>query len=181
MVDVPAMNFAMVDGSGDPNTSEEFQEAMGVLYPVSYTLKFMLKPTGFDYTVAPPEGLWWSESMEDFVRLDKSRWQWTVMIMQPEPVTPDLFDRGVATVKEKKDPPGLERLRLETYDEGHSAQILHVGPYAEEGPTIERLHAFIKAQGCRPCGKHHEIYLGDPRRAAPEKLKTIIRQPVTSG
>jgi hypothetical protein len=178
LVEVPAMNFAMVDGTGDPNDSVEFQQAMAVLYPVSYTLKFMLKPTGFEYVVPPPEGLWWADSMEDFARLDKSEWKWTMMIMQPEPVTLDRFDHAVATVREKKDPPGLARLRLETYDEGLSAQVLHVGPYADEGPTIEKLHAFIDAQGCRRRGKHHEIYLGDPRRSAPEKLKTIIRQSV---
>jgi len=179
IVDVPPMNFAMIDGAGDPNTSREFQQAMEVLYPVSFTLKFMCKRSaGFDYVVPPPEALWWTDEAGAFRIKDKGKWQWTVMIMQPEAVTRERFAEAVAQVKEKKDPPALPKLRFESFDEGTSAQILHRGPYAEERPTIEKLHLFIHDNGYELRGKHHEIYLGDPRRAAPEKLKTIIRQPI---
>ncbi len=178
MVEVPAMQFAMIDGEGDPNTSEAFQEAMGCLYGISYTLKFMLKAEGHDWTVMPAEGLWWSDDMDDFVSGNKDGWQWTLMIMQPDVVTEAHYQAAVAQLREKKDPPGLEKLRFETFGEGLSAQIMHIGPYADEAPTIEALHAFIEADGKQRRGKHHEIYLGDPRRTKPEKLKTVVRQPV---
>lgn len=179
IVEVPAMNFAIVDGAGDPNGSTEFQQAMEVLYPVSYTLKFTLKRSqGFDYVVPPPEGLWWMEGESGFDLRRKDLWRWTLLVMQPEVVTPELFVEAVAQVRAKGSPPGLSRLRFERYDEGLSAQLLHVGPYAEEVATIARLHAFIQVCGYAPRGKHHEIYLSDPRRSAPEKMKTILRQPV---
>ena len=177
MVEVPALQFLMFDGQGDPN-SGDFGEAMGTLYPVGYTLKFMLKEEGHDWVVMPPEALWWADDMDDFLTGDKSNWQWTAMMMQPDVVTAEHFAAAVQQVREKKDPPGLGRLRFETFEEGPSAQIMHLGPYSEEGPTIEKLHAFIAEQGYARHGKHHEIYLGDPRRTKPGKLKTVLRQPV---
>lgn len=177
MVEVPALQFLMMDGQGDPN-SGDYGEAMGALYGVGYTLKFMLKADGHDWVVMPPEALWWADDMDDFITGDKSNWQWTAMMMQPGVVTEEHFAAAVEQVREKKDPPGLERLRFETYEEGPSAQIMHLGPYSEEGSTVEKLHAFIEEQGYARRGKHHEIYLGDPRRTKPEKLKTVLRQPV---
>jgi len=177
LVDVPPMKFLMVDGHGDPNTSLEFQEVMGALYTMAYTLKFALKAQGSDFAVAPPEGLWWMEGAEFDMR-DKSKWDWTLMIMVPDVVTTELFERMRAEAQRKKGLPALPRVRLETYHEGLSAQILYFGPYSAEGPTIIAMHRFIAEQGYVLNGKHHEIYLGDVRRTAPEKLKTVIRQPV---
>lgn len=179
IVEVPTMKFAMVDGAGDPNGSAEFQQAMEVLYPVSFTLKFRLKKSqGFDYVVPPPEGLWWMEGESGFDVGRKDLWRWTLLVMQPEAVTRELFTEAVAQVRAKGNPPGLSRLRFEGYDEGLSAQVLHLGPYAEEVATIEKLHAFVRDCGYGSRGKHHEIYLSDPRRSRPEKMKTILRQPV---
>jgi hypothetical protein len=150
-----------------------------VLYGVSYPLKFGLKKAGIlDYTVMPLEGLWWVEGSEEFDPDKKGNWQWTSMIMQPEQVTPDLVANTLEDVREKKDFTSISKIRLGSYDEGVSVQIMHIGPWSEEAPTIQRLHDFAKEQGYRLRGKHHEIYLGDPRRTAPEKLKTVIRQPV---
>ncbi len=178
LVEVPEMNFLMIDGAGDPNTAE-FQQAVEALYAVSFTGKFAIKKAqGIDYVVPPLEGLWWTEDMARFCTDDKDSWLWTAMIMQPEWVTPELVADVIAQLQAKKDLPALARLRFEAYAEGPSAQIMHIGPYSDEGPTIERLHAFIAESGHQPRGKHHEIYLSDPRRAQPEKLKTIIRQPV---
>ena len=179
-VEVPELQFAMVDGHGDPNEAPEYAEAVQALYSVSYTARFALKraPDGLDYGVMPLEGLWWAKDMSAFTTGDKSSWDWTMMIMQPEQVTREVFDDACAAAMKKKSLPAIERLRLESFSEGRSAQLLHVGPYATEGPTIQRLHAFIADHGCEPVGKHHEIYLNDPSRTAPEKLKTIIRQPV---
>jgi len=177
IVEVPPMKFLMVNGHGDPNKSPEFQDAMGALYTMAYTLKFALKPQGTDFAVPPPEALWWMEGAEFDIR-DKSKWDWTLMIMMPDVVTPELFERMRAEAQRKKGLPILAKVRLETYDEGLSAQILYFGPYADEGPTITAMHQFIAEQGYVLNGKHHEIYLGDVRRTAPEKLKTVIRQPV---
>jgi hypothetical protein len=180
IVDVPEMSFAMVDGEGDPNTSQWFEDAVGALYAVSYTLKFTFKqadpPT--DWTVMPLEGLWWAEDMAEFSVGDKSNWQWTLMILQPDVVTPEAVADAITQAQRKKELPALDSLRFESFHEGLSAQVMHIGPYAEEGPTIEGLHEFIRESGHELRGKHHEIYLGDPRRSAPEKLKTIIRQPM---
>ena len=178
VVDVPAMNFLMVDGHGDPNTSADFQEACNALYGMAYTLKFVLKPHGIAFTVPPLEGLWWTPDMADFSVTDKSAWDWTVMIMQPEPVTGEWVEKARAELARKKKPPALPHLRFEPYHEGLSAQIMYFGSYANEGSTIARLHQFIRDNGYALNGKHHEIYLGDPRRTAPEKLKTVIRQPI---
>ena len=178
-VDVPAMNFLMIDGTGNPNTAPAYAEAMQALYTLAYTLKFKIKKElGVDYPVMPSEGLWWMDDMREFSPLRKDEWKWTMMIMQPEVVTPPLFEQSRGEAVSKKGFPGLDRLRLERFHEGLSAQILYFGAYADEGPTITRLHQFIHTGGFALTGKHHEIYLGDPRRSAPEKLRTIIRQPM---
>lgn len=181
LVDVPELSFLMIDGHGDPNRSPRYQAAVEPLYAVSYALKFAIKRAGGpDYTVAPLEGLWWTEDMASFSVADKSDWDWTMMTMQPAEATPELIEKTTREVAQNKQLPAAAELRLQRYAEGASAQILHLGPYAEEGPTIARLHAFIQEQGRKKHGKHYEIYLGDPRRTAPERLKTIIRQPVSS-
>lgn len=181
LVEVPEMQFLMVDGHGDPNTAQSYTEAVEGLYGVAYPLKFMSKKElGRDYTVPPLEGLWWADEVESFSSArDKSRWDWTMMIMLPDWIDQEMFEAGVAQAGEKKDLPALPLLRLESYHEGLSAQILYFGPYDGEGPTIAKMHhEFMPANQCEPRGKHHEIYLSDPRRTAPEKLKTVIRQPV---
>ena len=176
---VPTMNFLMIDGEGDPNTSPSFQQAVEALYTVSYTLKFAIKKsTQTDYGVMPLEGLWWADDMTTFSVDRKSEWKWTLMIMQPEPVTEDRLITTLDEVRKKKNPVALSRLRFESFTEGKAAQIMHVGPFSEEGPTVEKVHAFIEQRGGKLTGKHHEIYLSDIRRAAPEKWKTIIRQPM---
>lgn len=176
---VPTMNFLMIDGKGDPNTSTSFQQAVEALYTVSYTLKFAIKKsTQTDYGVMPLEGLWWADDMTTFSVDRKSEWKWTLMIMQPEPVTEDRLITTLDEVRKKKNPVALSRLRFESFTEGKAAQIMHVGPFSEEGPTVEKVHAFIEQRGGKLTGKHHEIYLSDIRRAAPEKWKTIIRQPM---
>jgi len=180
-VEVPPMQFLMMDGHGDPNTSQEYIDAIQALYPLAYTLKFMCKKElEQDYGVMPLEGLWWTENMADFSMADKSNWLWTAMIMQPAMITKDMFERAVQQVADKKSLTALGKVKFEVYNEGRAAQVMYVGPYADEGPTIQQLHTFIRAQGGELTATnkhHHEIYLGDPRRVAPEKLKTIIRQP----
>ncbi|WP_137940281.1 GyrI-like domain-containing protein [Chitinivorax sp. B] len=178
-VDVPKFNFLMSDGEGDPNTSQTYAEAVEALFSVSYTAKFMVKKGGqaLDYAVMPLEGLWWADDMSAFVENDKSKWKWTMMMMQPSFVGGETIDAAIAEVRRKKSLPGLSKLRFESFTEGRCAQILHVGPFSEEGPTIERVHAFIDSRASRT-GKHHEIYLSDIRRADPKKWKTIIRHPM---
>lgn len=182
MVDVPVLNFLMIDGHGDPNLSQDYKDAVEALYALSYTLKFMLKKEeGLQYRVGPLEGLWWAEDMVEFSMERKANWDWTMMIAQPDAVTPEHVARAREQAGRKKPLPALAKVRLESFEEGRCAQVLYVGPYSAEGPTIAALHAFIREQGYEFDGrkqKHHEIYLGDPRRTAPEKLKTIIRQPV---
>jgi len=181
LVDVPEMNFLIIDGAGNPNTSQEYQNAIESLYAVSYTLKFMVKKEkAVDYVVMPLEGLWWTEPMSQFTMENKDMWQWTAMIMQPEYVTEELFNRAVEQVQIKKNLPSLSKIKFKSLHEGLSTQLMYIGPYSAEGPTIEKLHNFIEENGYELRGKHHEIYLSDPRRSAPEKLKTVIRQPVMS-
>ncbi|MHA2140347.1 MAG: GyrI-like domain-containing protein [Candidatus Thorarchaeota archaeon] len=178
-VDVPEMNFLMIDGKGDPNTAQEYKDAIEALYGTSYTLKFKLKKAKVaDFTVMPLEGLWWVEGSEGFDSDSKEGWFWTSMIMQPEPVTRNDVLEAIAEVKEKKDPVALQKIRFESFREGYSVQMMHIGSWSEEKPTIDRLHAYAEEQGFKLRGKHHEIYLSDPGRTAPEKLKTVIRQPV---
>lgn len=179
LVQVPEMRLLMIDGAGDPNTSPAYEEAIGAIYGLAYTLKFSIKKQqGIDYPVMALEGLWWTPDMRDFSQDNKTNWLWTMMLMQPEVVTDALLVEARTQVEKKRPSAALARVRLEAFEEGLAAQIMHIGPYAAEAPTIAKLHAFIQAQGYQRRGKHHEIYLGDPRRAAPEKLKTIVRQPV---
>jgi len=179
IVDVPMMDFLIVNGSGDPNTAQEYKDAVEALFAVSYALKFMVKKgKGVDYGVLPLEGLWWADDMTQFSTENKDIWKWTSMIMQPEYVTEDLVSKALEQVEKKKNPTALSKIRFESFHEGLSAQIMHIGPYSAEAPTIEKLHNFIKENGYELRGKHHEIYLSDPRRSTPEKLKTIIRQPM---
>jgi hypothetical protein len=177
LVDVPTMNFLMVNGHGDPNIAPEFQENTEALYTLAYTIKFALKPA-VEFVVPPPEGLWWMEDMSEFSLAAKARWDWTLMMMQPEVVTADIFTSALQQALRKKALPALQKVRLEAYAEGLSVQIMYYSAYADEGPTIARMHAYIRDEGYVTNGKHHEIYLGDPRRTPPEKLKTVIRQPV---
>lgn len=179
LVEVPELAFLMIDGHGDPNTSDDYRDAIVTLFSIAYTLKFALKraPGGFDYGVMPLEGLWW-DTRVDVVSADKSSWSWTAMIMQPDEITGEMLADAVLSAGRKRPVPAADKLRLERFREGLSAQVMYIGPYSDELPTIQALHAFIARRGYEPSGKHHEIYLGDPRRAAPEKLRTIIRQPV---
>jgi hypothetical protein len=178
-VDVPIMNYLMVDGEGDPNTSRVFSDAVEALFTVSYAVKFKVKkgPLAIDYGVMPLEGLWWADDMSRFTITDKSNWKWTVMIMQPSFVTREIIDGAIAEVKKKKNPAAISKVRVETLAEGKCAQILHIGPFSDEGPTVEKVHRFIDSRGKRT-GKHHEIYLSDIRKADPAKWKTVIRQPM---
>lgn len=181
VVDVPEMQFLMVDGHGDPNVALEYQQALEAVYAVAYKIKFSSKKQlGKDYVVPPLEGLWWAADMETFTTArDKSQWDWTMMIMTPDWISSEIFAEVFETVRKSKNPAALEKLRLESYHEGPSVQIMHIGSYDEEGPTIIEMHKdFLPQNGYRENGKHHEIYLGDPRRVAPEKLKTVLRQPV---
>jgi hypothetical protein len=179
-VEVPQMNFLMVDGAGDPNTSPDFSHAVEALFSISYALKFMIKKgdMAIDYGVMPLESLWWADDMNDFANGTRDNWHWTAMIMQPEFITPALVTEATAQVEKKKTLPALQKVRFETWREGKAAQTLHIGPFSEEGPTVERVHRFIEENGVGLAGKHHEIYLSDIRRAAPDKWQTIIRQPV---
>lgn len=180
IVTVPPLLYLMIDGHGDPNTSQAYADAIGALYAIVYTAKVTLKKGGvaLDYRVMPLEGLWWAEDRADLLTGAKANWNWTMMIMQPESVTPERFAAAREQAMAKKGIAALADVRLDHVDEGLCAQIMYRGPYAAEGPTIMRLHAFIAEHGYIRTGKHHEIYLGDPRRTAPERLKTVIRQPI---
>ena len=177
-VDVPAFKFLMIDGNGNPNTSREYKQAVEALYSVSYAIKFVLKrKKGLDYVVMPLEGLWWADDLASFNRDEKDSWKWTMMIMQPPEASKELVQASITSVRDKKDLPGLEKVRFAQFKEGRSAQIMHIGPFSEEGPTIRRVHDYIASRSALR-GKHHEIYLSDIRKAAPERWKTIIRQPM---
>ncbi len=179
---VPAMQFLMVDGHGDPNTSTVYKEALTTIYPVAYKLKFLSKDElGQNYSVMPLEALWWSEDMASFTSArDKSRWDWTLLNMIPDWITHDHLDAARSAVARKGGSPALDALRLERFDEGLCAQTLHVGSYDDEAPVLEAMHEeFIPAQSLELTGTHHEVYLSDPRRTAADRLKTILRQPVT--
>ena len=179
MIDVPEMNFLMIDGKGNPNTTQSYMDAIEVLYGMAFGIKFMSKKElERDYTVQPLEGLWWAEDMEAFLEDDKDNWLWTMMIMTPNWITPEMIERAKIDLKEKKDPAALDKLYVQRYHEGLSAQITHIGPYDDETPTIEKMHAFIEEHGYVLRGKHHEIYISAPRRAAPERMRTVLRQPM---
>ncbi len=179
VVDVPQLTYLAVDGHGDPNTSREYADAVEALYSVSYAVKFASKRMlDRDFVVGCLEGLWWADDMSTFVTRDKSAWNWTMLIVQPAWVTPEMVDAAVEKAAAKQ-LPALSKLRTLTFTEGKSVQIMHIGPYDDEGPTLDRLHhEYLPQHGLTFNGHHHEIYLGDPRRSAPEKLKTVLRQPV---
>jgi len=185
IVEVPELSFLMLDGRGDPNTSEQYQDALGALYGIAYTLKFTLKKSDpeRDFRVAPLEGLWWADAEAPSLaelQADRDAWNWTMMIALPDDVTAAELAAAAEAAARRRPLPGAGSIRLERFEEGLAAQIMHVGPYSAEAPTIERLHAFVEEQGYALLGRHHEIYLGDPRRTAPERLKTIIRHPVST-
>lgn len=165
IVDVPEMSFLMIDGKGNPNTSQEYQDSIEALFSVSYKVKFISeKENSQDYVVMPLEGLWWAENMEDFNILDKSGWKWTAMIRQPDFITKDMIKKAIQEVEKKKNPPALSRIKFQSLHEGLSAQIMYIGPYSQEGPTVGKLHNFIEEKGYEfngslPGEKHHEIYI----------------------
>jgi len=184
IVEVPELSFLMIDGRGDPNSSEAYQDALGALYGIAYTLKFTLKKAEpeRDFKVAPLEGLWWADTEApsmDALQADRDSWNWTMMIAVPDGVTAAEVAAAAVAAARRRPLPAAGRVRLERVAEGLAAQIMHVGPYSAEAPTIARLHAFVDAEGYELRGRHHEIYLGDPRRTAPERLKTVIRHPVS--
>ena len=179
VVEVPELRFLMIDGHGDPDDSAEFRDAVDTLYATTYGLKFRLRASdGLDYRVMPLEGLWWIPDARVWDFADKSDWDWTLMVLQPDAVTPAIVTEVTTSVRAKRPLPALDRLRLESFHEGLCVQALHTGPWGAERPTLERLHAFVGASGFVPVGKHHEIYLSDPGRARPDRMRTILRQPV---
>jgi len=179
IITVPAMNFLMVDGKGNPNSAPEFHQAIEMLYGVAYTMKFTLKkaPDPVDYPVMALESVWWTENPAE-TGFDLEKWNWTLMVMQPDIITSETVAEICAVVEKKKKVPATEKVRLERFDEGLCAQIMHIGSYSAEQPTVAALHKFIAETGHALNGMHHELYLGDPNRTAPEKLKTIIRQQI---
>jgi hypothetical protein len=180
LVTVPKMRFAMVDGQGDPNTSKDFHDAIGALYGTVYGLKFARKKANIepDFTIGTLEGLWWNETGLKYAMGNKADWFWTVMIWLPDEVEQGEFDEFISELKQKKPNPALGKVRLEDYSEGLAVQILHIGPYDTEADSIELMTKFAAEQGYTQSGKHHEIYLSDPRRVPPEKYRTIVRHPV---
>ena len=181
IVDVPPLRYVMVDGRGDPNTEQSYADAISAVYPVAYALKFFSKnELGRDYVVMPLEALWWASNMDVFTaERDKSQWNWTVLNMVPDWIEQDMFDTAVAESTAKRHNSIDVDLRMETLREGRCVQTLHVGSYDDEAEVLRRLHdEFIPAAGATMTGRHHEIYLSDPRRVDPAKLRTILRQPI---
>lgn len=182
VLDVPPHDYLMVDGQGDPNTSAAFAQAIEALYPVAYKLKFGSKSEhGRDYVVPPLEGLWWADDPSTFVTgSDRAGWLWTLLLMVPDWLGASEVDAAITKAGAKNPPARLGDVRLETLDEGRCVQTLHLGPFAYEGPVLARMHnEVIPAQGLAMSGRHHEIYFSDFRKVAPEKLRTLLRQPVT--
>lgn len=180
VVTVPPMRYLMIDGHGDPNVAAEYEDSLATLYPMAYALKFLSKKElERDYVVPPLEALWWADDMAAFTTArDTSQWDWTVLSLVPEWIEDAHVEAARAAVA-RKGASRLDALRVETLDEGLCVQTLHLGPYDAEGPVLERMHdEVIAARGLVRTGRHHEIYLSDPRRAAPERLRTILRQPV---
>lgn len=178
-VEVPPIAYLMIDGHGDPNTAEAYRRAVEWLFSVSYAIKFASKKElGRDYAVMPLEGLWWAHDLSTFLSRRKDEWSWTMMIAQPEWITPEMAGAAITKAGAKLGP-GPASLRLDTLEEGLCVQTMHIGSYDAEGPVLARLHdEYLPQNGLKESGHHHEIYLGDPRRTAPEKLRTILRQPV---
>lgn len=182
VLEIPRIHYLMIDGEGDPNTSAEFSDAISALYPVAYKLKFASKKElGRDYVVPPLEGLWWSPDMTAFTSArNKSRWNWTLMIMTPDWITEAMVDAAIAQVGAKNPPASLELVRFTSLHEGLCVQTLHVGSFDDETDTLAAMHdEFIPEHGLTMSGTHHEIYLSDFRKVEPAKLRTILRQPVT--
>lgn len=181
LADVPQLNYLAIDGAGDPNTSQSYKDAISALYPVAYALKFASKKElDRDYVVMPLEGLWWADDMEAFTTgLDKSQWYWTAMIMVPDWTTTEMLHAAKSSVSGKNPDIDLSGIELRSLQEGLSVQTLHIGPYSGEEAVLRQLHEeFIPQNHLEMTGKHHEIYLSDVRKVAPEKLRTILRQPV---
>lgn len=181
IIEVPTLRYLMIDGHGDPNTSQSYADALASIYPAAYKLKFASKrDLGRDYVVPPLEGLWWADDMQAFTSArDKARWEWTMMILTPEWVDQQLVETAIAQAGARNAPTRLHDVRWESLSEGLSVQTLHVGPFDTEADVLASMHdEFIPGNGLRMVGKHHEIYLSDPRKTAPEKLRTILRQPV---
>lgn len=181
VVNVPEMGYLMIDGQGDPsNSASGYMNALQALYALFYTMKFSLKKSkpALDIAAMPLESLWWADVMNDFATMDRNAWKWTAMIALPAQVTPEMVEaaRGIAITK--KNIPELNAIRYEKFREGFAAQILHIGPFESEGPSVQKLHEYIAAEGYKPAGKHHELYFSDPSRTKPEAFKTILRQPI---
>lgn len=187
IVKIPKMNFIMIDGKGVPGVSQIYMDSLAALYPIAYKTKFLAKAKDQDYVVPPLQALWWADNMDDFITGNKQNWQWTLMLMQPDWVSVDMIEQARATAAAKNPPKLLDQVRFEAYDEGLAAQYMHIGAYDDEGPVLKVMHEdYIPQQGYKmpaltaKITKHHEIYLSDPRRVAPEKLKTILRQPIVA-
>jgi len=181
LVRVPPLTFVMVDGIGDPAMSPDYRAAIAAVYAVSYPVVTALKRAGrAELKVRPLEGLWWANDLGAFypARQDRASWQLTMMIRQPDNVPAEIYYAALSKMAAKTSPEVAARVRVERFDEGLCAQLTHYGPYAVEGPSIVRLHGFAAARGLQPRGRHHEIYLSDPRRSPPEKMRTVLRQPV---
>ncbi len=179
IVTVTDRPFLMIDGHGDPNHGTAYPNAVAAIYPLAYAIRAAIKErTGDAYKVMPLEGLWWADDMARFTMDDKSNWHWTAMISLPDDAGPELADILETTTRSKHLDAG-HLARIDRYGDGLAAQLLHLGPYAEEPPTIAKLHAWIGEHGYRLTGLHHEIYLSDPRKGDPAKTRTIIRQPIT--
>lgn len=176
---VPELKFLVVEGEGNPNESKGFQEAVGALYTMSFTLKFAIKKKdpSKDYKVGPLEALWWNTKEGGMEMGRKEDWGWKSMIMQPSFMEGWMVEQAREEAVKKKDNPGLKKVGLEVFEEGRCAQIMHIGRWDEEEEDIERVKSYIKVKGGTLNGKHHEIYMSDPRRVPPEKWKTVIRQP----
>jgi len=179
LIEIPPLQYLMIDGHGDPAVVPEYTDAVQTLYGISYTLKFHLKKTqGIDYTVMGLEGLWWMPDMREFSLERRADWDWTMMILQPVFITPALVEEAKSQAAAKGKAPLAHRIRLATLEESTCVQIMYFGAYVDEAPVIAQMHTWIHENGYTPTGKHHEIYLSDPRRVAPEKNKTILRQPI---
>jgi hypothetical protein len=181
-LDLPVRRFVMIDGEG-PAGEATFKPRMPGLYTTAWSLRFALKARGVVTGVGPLEGLWWtSDETTDldviFGPGDRATWRWTLLIALPDEATDDELAAALARGRAKLEPPFAAGLRVESFAEGRVAQVLHLGPYSEERPTIEQLHAAIADAGLRPVGRHHELYLGDPSRGDPAKVKTLLRQAV---
>ncbi len=181
IINIPKMQFFMIDGKGDPNIAKEYKDAIETLYAISYALKMKVvkkETPQMDYIVPPLEGLWYMENMKEWSIENKDAWHWTMMIRIPDFVTEEQINKAITIVKETKNPPAISKIYNEDYGEGEVVQIMYYGSYSDEGPTIVKMHEFAEEQGYELSGKHHEIYLSDPRKVEPDKCKTIIRQPI---